>query len=99
MQVKRFVSAGLAAMALVVGLAGCGGSSSKSVAGNNTRADVVASDSPTPHFAPNELSAASGSDASFTLKNESKVVHNFTISFLGVDQDVQPGQTVPITFK
>jgi len=101
MQVKRFVSTGLAATALVVGLVGCGGgsSSSKSVGGKSVSADVVASDSPTPHFEPKILRATSGSDVSFTLKNEGKVAHNFTVSFLGIDQDVQPGQTVPITFK
>jgi len=99
MQVKRFVSTGLAATALVVGLVGCGGGSSSKAVGSNSSADVVASDSPTPHFAPNTLRADSGSNVSFTLKNDSKVVHNFTVSFLGIDQDVQPGQTVPITFK
>jgi len=100
MQVKRFVSSGLAVTALVVGLVACGGGgSSKSVGAKNSSADVVASDTPTPHFAPNTLRADSGSDVSFTLKNDGKVVHNFTVSFLGIDKDVQPGQTVPITFK
>ncbi|MFN2608610.1 MAG: cupredoxin domain-containing protein [Acidimicrobiales bacterium] len=96
MQVKRCVCSGLVAFALVVGLAACGGSSAKSV-GSGT-ADVVAKDSPTPHFDPNTLKASANSDVSFTLKNEGKVVHNFTLSFLGVDQDVPPGQTVQVKF-
>lgn len=99
MQVKRFVSTGLVVTALVVGLVGCGGGGSSKAVGSKGSADVVISDSPRPHFEPNTLRADTGSDVSFTLKNDSKVVHNFTVSFLGIDQDVQPGQTVPVTFK
>ncbi len=98
MQFKRFVSTGLAMTALVVGLVGCGSDSdTKSVGG--TSADVVAKDSPTYEFEPDTLQAAANSEVSFTLKNEGKVVHNFTLTFLGVDQDVAPGETKQITFR
>ncbi|MGI9022895.1 MAG: cupredoxin domain-containing protein [Acidimicrobiales bacterium] len=100
MQVKRFVSTSLVMAALAVALVGCGGgSSTKSVGSKGSTADVVAVDSPSYRFEPDTLKAAPNSEVSFTFKNEGKVVHNFTLSFLGVDQDVQPGETKQITFK
>lgn len=102
MRIKRFVGPGFVVMALVVGLAACGGggSSTATVGGSKTSsADLVAKDNPTPHFEPTTLQASANSDVSFTFKNEGKVVHNFTLSFLGVNQDVKPGQTVQIKFK
>ena len=100
MQVKQFVRTGLVVTALVVGLVACGSDSddTKSV-GTRGSADVVMSDNPTPHFDPDTLEAPVNGEVSFSIKNESDVVHNFTLSFLGIDQDVQPGETKQITFK
>lgn len=96
MRVKRFVSAGVVAMAVAVGLAGCGGGSGKGeTLGGST---VVAKDSPKPHFDPQKIKASVNSDLSFTFKNEGKVTHNFTLTFLDVSQDVAPGQSVQIRF-
>jgi plastocyanin len=97
MRVKRFVSAGAVAIAVAVGLAGCGGggSGSGSTLGGAT---VVAKDSPKPHFEPSTIKAPLNSEVSFTLKNEGKVTHNFTLSFLDVSQDVAPGQSVQVRF-
>ena len=96
MQVRRMVSVGLAVTALVAGLVACGGGGgAKSL---SAQADVVAKDDPKPHFEPNKLQASVGSRVSFSFHNSGKVVHNFTLSFLGVDQDAQPGQTVQISF-
>jgi plastocyanin len=97
MRCKRFLGVGLVTMAMVVGLAACGGGSSgKSL---SSSADVVAKDSPKPHFDPNTLKATAGSDVSFSFRNDGKVVHNFTLSYAGVDVDVPPGQTVQVKFK
>ncbi|MGI9032357.1 MAG: cupredoxin domain-containing protein [Acidimicrobiales bacterium] len=98
MRFKRFLVVGLATAALVVGLAACGGGgSAKSL--SSSAADLVAKDNPTPHFEPNTLKATAGSDVAFSFHNSGKVVHNFTLSFADVDQDVQPGQTVQVKFK
>lgn len=97
MRFNRF-GAGLLVVALVVGLAACGDGDDEKRVGGITP-DVVAKSDPKPHFEPDELEARVGDDVSFSLKNEGKQVHNFTLSFLGVDQDVQPGQTVEIRFK
>ena len=96
MRVKRMVSAGLLAVALVGGLVGCGdGDDERTVGGG---ADVVAKSDPRPHFEPDELKAALNSEVVLTVKNEGDVTHNFTISFLGVDEDIPPGQSKQIRF-
>lgn len=97
MQVKRFVGTGLAIVALVVGMAGCGGGDDDERL-TGSRPEVVAESEPKPHFEPKELTARLGTEVAFDLKNEGDKVHNFTLSFLGVDQDVQPGETVQIKF-
>ena len=96
MRVKRMVSAGLVALALVGGLVGCGGDDEETVGG--TSADVVAKSDPKPHFEPEELKASLNSEVVLTVRNDGKETHNFTISFLGVDQDIPPGQSRQIKF-
>ncbi len=96
MRVKRMVSVGLLAVALVAGLVGCGGDDEETVGGG---ADVVAKSDPKPHFEPAELKAALNSEVVLTVKNEGDVTHNFTISFLGVDEDIPPGQSKQVRFR
>lgn len=97
MRIKRFVGSGLVLLALVVGLAGCGSDDEERQLGGG--ADLVAKSDPRPHFEPKELRAPLGSEVTFSVKNEGDRVHNFTLSFLGIDQDIQPGQTVQIRLK
>jgi plastocyanin len=97
MRVKRMVSAGLVAVALVGGLVGCGDDNHEKAVGS-ANADVVAKTDPKPHFEPEELKAALNSDVVLTVRNEGDTTHNFTISFLGVDEDIPPGQTKQIRF-
>ena len=96
MRVKRMVSAGLVALALVGGLVGCGDGDDEETVGGS--ADVVAKSDPTPHFEPDELKAALNSEVVLTVKNDGDTTHNFTISFLGVDEDIPPGQSKQIRF-
>ena len=98
MRVKRMVSAGLVALALVGGLAGCGGDDDDEETLGGASADVVAKTDPVPRFEPDELKAALNSEVTLTVRNEGDVTHNFTISFLGVDVDIPPGQTEQIRF-
>jgi hypothetical protein len=98
MRVKRMVSAGLVALALVGGLGGCGdGDDDEETIGGG--ADVVARTDPKPHFEPDELKAALNSEVVLTVKNEGDVTHNFTISFLGIDEDIPPGQSKQVRFR
>lgn len=97
MQVKRFVGTGLAIVALAVGLAGCGGGDDEEETVGFANV-VVAESDPKPHFDPKELEARVGQQVSILVKNEGDMVHNFTLSFLGIDQDVQPGQTAEVKF-
>jgi plastocyanin len=100
MRLKRFGAGLVVLVAVVVGLAGCGdGDDDEGRRVGGTTADVIARSDPKPHFDPEELQARVGDEVSFTLRNEGDQVHNFTLSFLGVDQDVQPGQTVEIRFR
>ncbi len=99
MQLKRFVGTGLAIVALVVGMVGCGGGGGDddddAIGGV---AVVVAKSDPNPRFEPKQLKARVGSEVSLAVKNEGNKVHNFTLSYLGVDQDIPPGQTVQVKF-
>ena len=97
MRVKRMVSAGLVAMALVGGLVGCGNGDDEATVGGG--ADIVAKTDPVPRFEPQELKAAVNSEVLLTVKNEGKVTHNFTISFLGVDEDIPPGESRQVRFR
>ena len=97
MRVKRRVSVGLLAVVLVGGLVGCGGGGDdeRTIGGG---ADIVAETDPKPRFEPDTLKAAVNSEVVLSVKNEGKVTHNFTISFLGVNEDIPPGQTKQVRF-
>ncbi len=97
MRVKRMLSAGLVAMALVGGLVGCGGDDDEETVGGG--ADVIARTDPVPRFEPDELKAALNSEVVLTVRNDGDATHNFTISFLGVDEDIPPGQSKQIRFR
>ena len=97
MRLKRF-AAGLLFVALTIGLAGCGEDSDDVTPIGRGTAEVVTKSDPKPHFDPDKLSARLGDEVSLLLRNEGDQVHNFTLSFLGIDEDIQPGQTVEVSF-
>ena len=49
------------------------------------------------YFEPTFLKADSGAHITVTLKNTSKVEHNFSITSLKVDKDVEAGKTETVT--
>ena len=93
----KIVSAGVLSMVLALAV-GCSSDSSDSLdlAGGGTTQVVVAKGGNTPHFDPDVIKVPAGTEVTFTFKNDDNRVHNFTVSFLGVDVDAQPGQSVPV---
>jgi plastocyanin len=47
------------------------------------------------NFKPSAVTASTSQD--IVLTNNGSALHNFSITSLGIDQDVQPGQTVTLT--
>ncbi|MDQ6928840.1 MAG: cupredoxin domain-containing protein, partial [Actinomycetota bacterium] len=59
---------------------------------------IVAKGGNTPHFDPDVIKVPVGREVTFTFKNEDKVPHNFTVSYIGVEVNAGPGQSVPVKF-
>lgn len=98
MRVKILI-AGLFSVLLALVAGGCssGGDETLDLSESGSTV-VVAKGGNTPHFDPDKIKVPVGEEVTFTLKNEDKVPHNFTISYLGVDVDVEPGQSARVTF-
>jgi plastocyanin len=79
---------GLVAMVALV--AGCG-----SVTGSGSSTTLEAQDF---KFSPSTLSATAGTQVSITFKNAGTVEHDFSITELKVDTEVEKGDTKTITF-
>lgn len=94
----KIVGAGLFSivLALAVGCSSNGGSDTLNLAGGGTSV-VVAKGGNTPHFAPDVIEVPQGKQVTFMFRNDDKVPHNFTVSYIGVDVNADPGQTVPVT--
>jgi plastocyanin len=94
----KIVSAGVFSivLALAVGCSSDGNSNSLDLGGGGTNQVVVAKGGNTPHFDPDVIKVPAGTEVTFTFKNDDSRVHNFTVSYLGVDVDAQPGQSVPV---
>lgn len=48
------------------------------------------------YFAPTVLEGAAGQTVTIELKNEGSAEHNLTIESLGIDRDVEPGQSAEV---
>ncbi len=96
----KIVSAGVFSIivALTVGCSSGGGSKSLDLgAGGSTV--IVAKGGNTPRFDPAVIKVPVGKEVTFTFKNDDKVAHNFTVSYLGIEVNVGPGQSVPVKLK
>lgn len=105
MRGMKLLTAGSLAVVMAVSLAACGGDDDDDDAGTlgapqeqAEEADLVARDN---RFEPDELPVRKDQEVTFRFHNDDEVRHNFRLAFLGgpdgIDQDVEPGQTIDIT--
>jgi plastocyanin len=96
MRAKTTVSLVLLALASVFGLQACGSdskSSDKATSANGATLEAYEF-----RFEPKTLTAKAGEKVTLTFKNEGKAEHNFSVSSLSVDKDVEDGKTVSVSF-
>ncbi len=97
MRTTRRALTGIIAVVMVLGLAGCGnGDDGDNVLGSADRADVRITNQ---GFEPNELEVRVGEEVRFTVANEDDRPHTFTLTFLGIDEEIAPGETKAITLE
>ncbi len=94
----RRALAGIIAVVMVLGLAGCGGGGddNDNVLGSRNRADVLITDM---GFEPDELEVRVGEEVRFTVANEDSRPHSFTLTFLDIDKEIPPGASTDITLR
>jgi plastocyanin len=88
------VAGGLLGVVMVLGLAGCGGSSSTSL--NQTADITIQKVDGLPRFDPDKIQVPLNQDETFTVLNKDKILHNVTIPAFAVDMDIQPGQRISV---
>jgi len=83
-------------------VAGCGGGGNKkatatgaSSSGNGATVNLVAKDF---MFEPATITATAGKPVTVAVKNEGQAEHNFTITSLKVDKDIEKGESQTVTF-
>ncbi len=93
----RRALAGIIAVVMVLGLAGCGGDGDdEKVLSARNRADVLITDM---GFEPDELEVRVGEEVRFTVANEDERPHTFTLTFLDIEKEIPPGGSADITLK
>jgi len=102
MQARRWITAVLIVATTGIVVAGCGGGSGKkatatgaSSSGNGATVNLVAKDF---MFEPATITATAGKPVTVTVKNEGQAEHNFTITSLKVDKDIEKGESQTVTF-
>ena len=88
-------SAAVVSCAVVVGLAGCGGSSSTRPAGAPGGPSLTTRDFA---FDPAGLTVKPGQKVTLTVTNKGQREHNLTIAEAKVNQDLEKGSTKSVTF-
>lgn len=93
----KIVSAGLFSIVLALAVGCSSGSGSNTLNLTESGSTVItAKGGNTPHFDPKVIKVPQGKEVTFTFKNDDKVPHNFTVSYLGVEVNADPGQSVPV---
>ena len=110
MRGRRWMTAGLIAATAGLVLAGCGGGggskSSATTAGNTATSAASNAGGPVTlsltttdfKFTPTTLTATAGKPVTVTVKNNGQAEHNFSISSLKVDKDIEKGDSQTVTF-
>ncbi|HUQ62456.1 MAG TPA: cupredoxin domain-containing protein [Acidimicrobiales bacterium] len=94
----KIVSAGLFSIMLALVAGGCSSGGDETLdLGESGSTVVVAKGGNSPHFDPDVIKVPVGREVTFTFKNEDTVAHNFIVSYIGVEVEAQPGQSVPVT--
>ena len=79
---------------LALGLGACG-KSKKSTSGSSSSTTLEAQDF---KFVPATLSVSAGQKVTVTFKNTGSAEHNFSITSLKVNKDLEAGKTATVTF-
>jgi plastocyanin len=95
MRVRAVVPAVLLAVVVPLSLAACGKDDKSSAAKSSGGKKVEAYDF---RFDPKTLSAKVGQKMTLTVANEGTTEHNFSITSLHVDQDVEKGKDATVSF-
>jgi plastocyanin len=104
MRGRKWITAVLMAATAGLVLAGCGGGGGKkaqatgaasSGTGGGGTVNLVAKDF---MFEPTTITATAGKPVTVTIKNEGQAEHNFTITSLKVDKDIEKGESQTVTF-
>ena len=106
MRARKWMTAGLIAATAGLVLAGCGGgggskssATTASSAASNAGGPVTLSLTTTDFkFTPTTLTATAGKPVTVTVKNNGQAEHNFSISSLKVDKDIEKGDSQTVTF-
>ena len=98
MRGKRLAIAGLV-LTMVVSLAACGDDDDDdegavTLGGGEERPELVATNFV---FEPKKFSVKQDEEVTFTIKNDSDTEHNFSVSYLDIDEDIPAGESKDIT--
>lgn len=94
---KRLVAL-VVVVPLALGLAGCGKSKKSSASSGSSDVMKVTLTAKDFEFSPTTIDAKPGEKFTITFKNTGSAEHNFSITSLKVNQDLEAGKTATVSF-
>src|SRR3954447_2484295 len=104
MTIRKLIAAGLLAVSAGFVLAACGGDDKSESTSSTTEAPSASQGASASlktkdfMFEPNTLTAKAGQAVTVTIKNEGQAEHNFSITSLNVNKDIEKGESQTVTF-